>query len=154
MSKTTSIMYIGVKQDVGLPQNIPVTIYPKHYNLNDAVWWVHAVNMVDHYNYYVGKVVVNGVRQVKMLAGANGILWRYVYEYQIVTVGGRDLSDTWVSERELFATKHDALQNMRGSLLYRLTEDRKQQSKRLAMIGATMQQVKDDIIELRYGGLE
>ncbi len=148
---------VSIDQSAGWPEELPVTIYPKHFNLSDRVWLVYVRDMLGDYNVYIGEVVVAGVRREKHLAGANGSLWRYAYYYTVTNAkGNKVLSEyeQWVPEKQVFATKEEALTNMRGATLFVLEQDRKRHSKNLAVTEATIQRVKDSTIELTYASIE
>lgn len=149
---------ITVNISAGWPEEIPITIYPPHYNLNDRVWLVYVRDLIGSYRVYIGEVVIAAVRQDKRLAGANGRAWRYAYNYMVTTPKGSSISgdswDNWVFERQLFNTKEQAIENMRGATLFVLQQDRKRHSKYLAVTDATIQQVKDTTTELTYARIE
>jgi hypothetical protein len=157
MQKINITTKIDVKQSMGWPQDVPVTIRPKHYNLNDRVWLVYIRDNLSTYDYFVGEVTIAGVRQEKRMAGTNGILWRYEYWYMVTHKNGKELLGKWweseVREYQVFASKALALGHLREAALAKLDDDRKHKAKYLAIVDDTIQKVKDTTIELKYGSI-
>lgn len=156
MQKINITTKIEVDQHIGWPQELPVTIYPKHYNLNDKIWLVYVRDRIGSYDIFVGEVIVTGVRMERRLAAHSGSLWRYAYYYTIDSRKGNKIFDEWreVADYQVFNTKQEAVDNIRNVAIKRIEEDSKRHSKYLAISNNALQQLKDRAIELRYGSIE
>lgn len=157
----TQTRHLEVKQVEGWPERVPVTIHPPHYNLNDRVWLVYSRDLIGDYQFYVGEVTIASIMQTRRNALKPGDYnyYRYVFRYQISDAKGQKFLDeseydTWVSERQLFSTKDEAIIHMRGALLFTLEQDKKRHAKYLAITNDAIQRVKDNTIELRYSPLK